>query len=113
MRQHKREESMLDEVAQAIAEQILGQFLEWVLCQDEYDQVLADLQTVNAVLVCGAQGNKAAYQAAHGAAARLMALASNHGFVEMAEIFAGLSQGFCRTFGLHSSLEGTDAVWQV
>ena len=113
MRQQKRQESTLDEVAQAIAEQVLGQFLEWVMCQDEYDQVLADLQTVNAVLVCGAQGNKAAYQAAHAAAARLMALASTHGFVEMAEILAGLFQGFCRTLGLHCSLEGEDAARYV
>ena len=113
MRQHQREESMLDEVAQAIAEQILGQFLEWVLCQDEYDQVLADLQTVNAVLVCGGQGNKAGYQAASDAAARLMALASTHGFLEMAEVFAGLSQGFCRTLGFYSPLEGADATRHV
>jgi len=42
-----------------------------------------------------------------------MALAASHGFVEMAEIFAGLSRGFCRTLGFHSYLEGTDAVWHV
>ncbi len=111
MRQYDREESMLDEVAQAIAEQILGQFVEWVLCQGEHDEILADLQTVNAVLVCGGQGNKAGYQAANDAAARLMAIATTHGFVEMVEIFAGLSQGFCRTLGFNSSLEGTDAAW--
>ncbi len=113
MRQHDREESMLDEVAQAIAEQILGQFLEWVMHQDERDQILADLRTVNDALVCGGQGSKAGYQAASGAAAGLMALAASHGFVEMAEIFAGLSRGFCRTLGSHSYLEGTDAVWHV
>ncbi len=113
MRQHKREESMLDEVAQAIAEQMLGQFLEWAMQQDERHLILADLQTVNAVLVCGGQGNKAGYQAASDAAARLMALATTHGFLEMAEIFAGLSQGFCRTLGFHSSLEGADAARHV
>ncbi len=102
MRQHDREESMVDEVAQAIAQQILGQFVEWAMQQEERDQILADLQTVNDVLVCGAQGSKAGYQAASAAAAGLMALASTHGFVEMAEIFAGLSQGFCRTLGFHS-----------
>ncbi len=113
MRQHDREESMLDEVAQAIAEQILGQFLEWAMHQDEWDQILADLQTVNDVLVRGGQGSKADYQAASGAAAGLMALAATHGFLEMAEIFAGLSQGFCRTLGFHSYPEGTHAAWHV
>ena len=113
MRQHDREESMLDDVAQAIAEQILGQFLEWVMHQDERDQILADLRTVNDALVCGGQGSKAGYQAASGAAAGLMALAANHGFVEMAEIFAGLSQGFCRTLGSHSYLQEADTAWHV
>ena len=41
--------------------------------------------------------------------ALLMALASTHGFVEMAEIFAGLSQGFCRALGLPCSACGI--VW--
>ena len=113
MRQYDREESMLDDVAQAIAQQILGQFLEWAMLQDERDQILADLQTVNDVLVCGGQGSKAGYQAASAAAAGLMALAATHGFVEMAEIFAGLSQGFCRTLDFHSPMEGIDAAWQV
>src|SRR5438128_12400477 len=107
MRQHDREENMLDEVAQAIAEQILGQFLEWAMQQGERDQILADLQTVNDVLVCGGQGSKVGYQAASAAAAGLMALAANHGFLEMAEIFAGLYQGFCRTLGLPCSICGT------
>jgi len=110
MRQYDREERMLDEVAQAIAQQILGQFLEWAMQQQERDQILADLQTVNDVLLCGAQGSKADYQAASAAAAGLMALAATHGFVEMAEIFAGLYQGFCRTLGFHSSPGGTAHV---
>ena len=113
MRQHDREESMLDDVAQAIAEQILGQFLEWVMHQDERDQILADLRTVNDALVCGEQGSKAGYQAASAAAAGLMALAATHGFLEMVEVFAGLSQGFCRTLGFHSPLEGADATRHV
>ena len=106
MRQYDREESMLDEVAQAIAEQVFGQFLEWAMQQEEREQILADLQTVNDVLLCGAQGSKVGYQAASAAEAGLMALAATHGFVEMAEIFAGLSQGFCRTLGFHSSPGG-------
>ena len=52
MRQHDREEGMLDEVAQAIAEQILGQFLEWVMHQDERDQV------PGALLVRAAEGRQ-------------------------------------------------------
>ena len=110
MRQYDRQESMLDEVAQAIAEQLLGQFLEWAMQQEERDQILADLQTVNDVLVCGVEGSKAGYQAASSAAAGLMELAATHGFVEMAEIFAGLSQGFCRTLGLPGSTCGTTPV---
>src|SRR2546428_11169234 len=102
MRQHDRQESMLDEVAQAIAEPLLGQFVEWAMQQEERDQILADLQTVNDVLLCGGEASKADYQAASAAAVGLMALAATHGFVEMAEIFAGLSQGFCRTLGFHS-----------
>jgi hypothetical protein len=102
MRQRDREESMLDEVAQAIAQQLLGQFVEWAMQQEEWDQILADLQTVNDVLLCGVQGSKAGYQAASAAAAGLMGVAATHGFVEMAEIFAGLSLGFCRTLGFHS-----------
>ena len=110
MRQHDREENMLDEVAQAIAEQILGQFLEWAMQQEERDQILADLQTVNDVLLCGGEASKVGYQAASAAAVGLMALASTHGFVEMAEIFAGLFQGFCRTLGLPGSTCGTTPV---
>ncbi len=79
MRQYDREERMLDEVAQAIAQQILGQFLEWAMQQQERDQILADLQTVNDVLLCGAQGSKADYQAASAAAAGLMARGRAHG----------------------------------
>jgi len=103
MRQHDREERMLDDVAQAIAQQILGQFLEWAMQQDEREQILADLQTVNDVLLCGAQGSKVGYRAASAAAAGLMALAATHGFLEMAEIFAGLFQGFCRTLSFPCS----------
>ena len=110
MRQYDREESMLDEVAQAIAQQLLGQFVEWAMQQEERDQILAALQTVNDVLLCGAQGSKVGYQAASAAAAGLMALAATHGFLEMAEIFAGLSQGFCRTLGLPCSTCGTMPV---
>ena len=110
MRQYDREESMLDDVAQAIAQQLLGQFVEWAMQQQERDQILADLQTVNDILVCGAEASKASYQAASDAAARLMALAAHYGFVEMAEIFAGLFQGFCRTLGLPCSTCGTTPV---
>src|SRR2546421_12924452 len=113
MRQHDREESLLDDVAQAITQQVLGQFVEWAMQQEEREQILADLQTVNDVLLYGAQGSKIGYQAASAAAAGLMALAATHGFVEMAEIFAGLSQGFCRTLDFHSYLQGADAAWQV
>ena len=94
-----------DDLAHVWAEQVLGEFLDWVECHPARAALLAALDVVNEALGCEQGITVALSLAACEAADWLVRVAASQGFVEMAACFVGMGETVRRL-----PVRGTDAV---